>query len=69
MVPYAVVVPHSTVESAAWSVLQMIVASVGSFPDTLIALITGGGGGAAGVTKLLSALTAPWPVALTLLTR
>ena len=65
--PYPVVVPHSTVEFAAWSVLQMIVASVGWVPDTLIALMSGGG--AAAVTKLLSALAALWPVALVLLTR
>src|ERR1035438_5065456 len=40
--PYAVVVPHSTVEFAAWSVIQMIVAFVELVPDTLIPLMSGG---------------------------
>ena len=67
--PYPLVVPHSTVEFAAWSVVQMIIAFVELVPDTLIPLMSGGGGAGAGVTKLLSALAALWPVALVLLTR
>src|SRR5205807_163737 len=62
--------PHSTVELAAWSVVQTISALVGLVQDTLIAVSSGaGGGGGTGAEEQTSALPAPWHVAWRLLAR
>ena len=67
--PYEAVVPYSTCESVAWSVVHdtVIPLVVAALVDT--PLITGAGGGVVRVVNVESVLDVSWPAEFVLSTR